>query len=213
MQPGDPERPQQVHLPVISEKTRQKLLEELGLHIDLRSAQIAGIEYVNPVAALINLPESVFGSIIVHNSKFAETILRSLNEVYSSERASYMDVDAATKGMAVVLEAYQLETDHGVFSLLDRLNDGDLTQVHSIIRDVFTHSSGAGTPILERVLNVPRIPEHQINLNFCLNEASEKGENIFKRQAVQGGVAMYRVLSHLWPKLSGSIPPSPPSQA
>ncbi len=123
----------------------------------------------------------------------------------------YLHIDASTKGMALVLEAYQLETNQGLFALLSQLRDEDLTQGNSIIRDTLAQPVDASIPILERILNAPRIPEHQVNLNYCLNQAADQGSHAFARQAVQEGVAMYRVLSHLWPKLLPSVPPAPPS--
>lgn len=210
MQNGDQERPQPTFIPTISEQTRQTLVSRLGLDTDaVRANLLLSRKNINPVEALNNLTESVFEGVAIHNPHFVRTILSTLNELYGHKTSSYLDIDASTKGIALVLEAYQLETNQGLFALLSQLRDEDLTQGKGIIRDTLAQPVDATIPILERILNAPKIPEHQVNLNYCLNQAM--GQGSFARQSVQGGVAMYRVLSHLWPKLSPAIPPVPPS--
>lgn len=208
-----PESPQPSPFPAITVETRTKLEEELRLNEDHKTASvvasITGERPLSSVNALGLLTETVFGRAMAYNRGFVQEIFQSLKEVYTE--GNYFDgykAEAATKGMAVVLQAYQIETREEVLSGLGNLKEEDLLEVKSITRETLASPAGLGVPTLQRLLEAPKIPEQNTELNLCLNKAAERGTLFHELLLRDGGVAMYRILSRMWPKLG--IPPRGP---
>lgn len=119
-------------------------------------------------------------------------------------------VDAASKGMAVVLQSYQIETGRDLFSRFQNLGEEDSSEVGKILEESIVPTS-LDVSLLRRVLNAPKISEQHINLIHCVNKTAEEAIVIDKIEFKEGAVAMFRVLSHLWPKLYPNPPQTTPS--
>lgn len=209
MDPGQPEAPRPVSFPFISEQTRQTLLSGLSLDKDPRSAQmvgeISGQHPLMPFQAITLLTETVFGSIMNYNSDFATTVLIGLKaaNTYRDRKVNAQRIDSQTKGMAIVLQAFNLESNQSLFESLSHLGVEELENIRQTLRETLMPAEGAAdVSLLEGLLNSPRISEHQVNLNNCLTRASENEGSGYPKEFVNGGVAMYKILSQVWPKLA-----------
>lgn len=106
--------------------------------------------------------------------------------------------------MALVLRAYELSMGVDLLINLGRLESGDLNQARQIIRDNLPRA-GEQTTILGQVLLSPRIPEQHAFLASFINEFTNLGNKtpaIDRRFTKGGAVAMFRVLTALWPKIA-----------
>lgn len=140
--------------------------------------------------------------------------LQAINTTLEGTTYRYK-IDYETKGMALVLRAYELSLGIDLLTNLGRLQGEDLERVRQIIRDN-TPRAGTTTTILEQVLSEPRIPEQHAFLTSFLNEFINLGESamVDPRFTKGGAVTMFKVLTALWPKIAPqtSEPPDLPPQ-
>lgn len=208
---GELLQPPHTFLPVISDQTSQILLEELGLDKDTKTRQIvsdiSGERGIHPIIAIEDWTMSVFSSLADYNKPFVEIVSLVLEKRYVNIHGRVMSgcVDAASKGMAIVLQSYHIETGRDLFSRFQSLSEEDLSEVGKILEESILPTSQA-VSLLRRVLNTPKISEQHVNLISCVNKTAEEAIITGKIQFKEGAMTMFRVLSHLWPKLY----PNPP---
>ncbi|MDP3973452.1 MAG: hypothetical protein Q8P92_01335 [Candidatus Daviesbacteria bacterium] len=108
--------------------------------------------------------------------------------------------DAASKGMAVVVQAYQIDSGRNLFSRVQDLSEEDLSEMGKIMEEVILPTN-TDVSLLRRVLSTPRIPEQHLNLIYCVNKTAEGAIALDDREFKEGAAAMFRILSYLAPKL------------
>ena len=212
--PTTPELPPPQPLPIISEDTKNKLLEELGLDTDLRTNQIIQSITGKPLELSSELirasAESTFFDLITAN----RGIVAGIDEELSKVDLNPNKHNAFTNGMAIVLRAFQLNSDFGLIPRFVKLEPEDTQLVGTIIQKIITLESSQ-LPNLTRLLKLPRIPEQQIALNEIIGKTTSFSSlgGVYVQQTRDGASAMYQILGHLWPKLyppNQTIAPQPP---
>ncbi|MBI2314529.1 hypothetical protein HYU93_00495 [Candidatus Daviesbacteria bacterium] len=203
-----PELPPPFPLPIISEDTKRRLLEETGLDTDPRTRRIIqGIsgEPTNVLITINSLTDNVFLDLIDINRGLVEAISEELTRLGPPTEAS-----ERTKGMALVLRAFHIQSG---FDLLPRLGNLKENEDKNMVRGVIRASLPSKTQnlsLLEGLLTMPRIPEQQIVLNELIKKA---GEVIgFKKAVSEGASVMYQILGRMWPRLypPQTLPPQLP---
>ncbi len=132
------------------------------------------------------------------NYPLVEAIATTLKE--RQQTISPHVADGFTKGMAMVLRAFHLETENQLIGNLGRLTGDDIEEMQTLMRHG-QKTAQYGVPIIERVLAQPRIPEQQVNLRQSVNEVSMKVDHLQTKHLQTGAAVMYKVLSKNWVKL------------
>jgi hypothetical protein len=213
MPPDTEPQPQSRPLPIISERTRARILEDLTLDEPFKVA-VYEKRRNPPMTALENISESVVDEIAAANPKLVQSLLEGLSRTYTYRdiqppEIDHYKVDAATKGMAVVLKAYDTETGLRLITNLSRLTDEDIEQTVIPTQQETMIPLGKGKTILERAMMRQRIPEQHVALNEIVNSAStyvHTYPEVFK----EGAITMFKILTKVWSKV---VPPdqTPPS--
>jgi len=196
-------------IPIISEQTRTTLLEELGL--DKPWATVLAEKRDVPGVAVPKLTEEVIDTVASYTPRFVQRVYDGLAEVYTypTGEIDHYRIDSATQGMAIILRAYHLDTGNQLYYNLSTLRDEDVDSVSGTIKtNMVSIRSGKGDTVLQRVLSRPGIPEQHAGLNTLLNRAAEYASPPYQPLAREGGTAMFKVLSGLWPKITPANPAS-----
>ena len=193
-------------MPIISEETHQRLLEDFGLDMPQKTqdiiGNITGERKQSPWQTAQSITSQVFRDLMAVNRPLIQTIDEELKKQEPYEAAT----DTRTIGMAIVLRAFDINSQHDLTSRFSNLQPTDLEVVRIIIQQGLVPIN---TPILRRLLSTPRIPEQQVALNNIVNKVGSYGGglNIFVQE---GASIMYNTLSRLWPKLYPNQTPNQP---
>ena len=192
-------------LPVISEGIKNQLLEEGGLDIDKRTRVILsgmGKEVEGPVQKIEFLTQNVFTDLMSSNRKFVEIVDEALTNIEGHP----FYTEWRTKGMAIVLRAFDIHSGYNLIPQFERLQDKDLVSIKAILQKSLPPKNIYLT-LLKSLLNIPQIPEQQIALSEIITKiAKAENDTTNRRYIIEGAAAMYQVLGYLWPKL---LPPEP----
>ena len=155
--------------------------------------------------------ENVFGDLL--NSK--KDFVQMVNDVLA-HRITHQDPqlkavkeDDTLEGMAIVLKAFDHMKEFDLIPRFTQLKPDDIDLAKRILEESIPSQERSVT-ILQRLLNLPRIPEQQVSLSECLRSVGKKDAILSQREIFSGGSAMYKILEALWPKL---YPPQTPSPA
>ncbi len=198
MQPSYPEGEQsKISLPQITNETRDRLKEEVPDEMDMffGSRKFA---------------KDVFGSLVSSNRSLVEGIYRELHRVkpgYDNQHS----IDDYAIGMAVVLRAFDINSDFRLMEKFKELTSDDIGKGIGVVKETMDEEVSAKS-IFASVLRAPVIPEHQVNLRSALHDF-ETG--LGNSETELGGQMMYKILEDLWPKLQsnngGESPQEPPT--
>lgn len=188
--------PQSSSLPIVSTEVKDRIIEDMG-----------GANPNNLAPNLNTFSENVFADVLNSNRDFAQVINDVVTQKITHENpgTSAARQDALIEGMAIVLKAFDYTKQFDLLPRFARLEPDDLNLVKQTLEASIPSQEHTVT-ILQRLLNLPRIPEQQINLNECINTAG-KSTSIFQQQVTTGATAMYKTLEVLWPIL---YPPQAP---
>lgn len=183
-------------LPLLSRETVSKLRADIGL-----AEQTVNTDS-SPFLAVRNLTRSVFLEVADENRPLVEVVYADLADKFDDNVPA---IDAFTAGMAVTLQAFELE-DQGLFTRMGKLTEEDLKIVQAEMARGL--EAGAATNILRNVLQAPRIPDTHLQLQDCARNAGiTYGTNQFHTE--MGAASMFRALEKVWSKvgpLSSSAP-------
>lgn len=194
------QEPRPQALPIISEQTRNKILEELGLDMDQKTKDIiSSITYEKkpPVYNLRQeMAERVFSGLVTVNRPLVQALQEAIkDDLYFRHEAPYRSECAA--GIAVVIRAFDIESEHDLIGNFQNIDAGDIARIKEIFRESLW--SEKMQDLLERILRIPRIPEQQINLNSIIDKtASSLG---IEEPLRSGAGIMYKILSEFRSKL------------
>jgi len=204
--------PQSQPLPIISNEIGKRLLEDFGVKTIDPSPSIESLsQAINESRSFKELStqqtEAVFGDLLSMNP----LLVQSISETIQQNPTDAVHVDSAVLGMAIVLKAYDIQTEHGLLSNFGLLEQPEIETVKRILQKLF---SSPPTTILQRLLNSPRIPEQQVTLNQTIQQIAITGNHWSPNSVKLGASTMYHVLGALWPKLfpQGEPQTQPPSQ-
>lgn len=211
MPPDFETSPQPRPLPIISEETRRRLLEDLTLDKPFEIA-VYQEKRTPPTDALDNLAEGAIDELAAANPHLIQSLFEALSKTYSypSGEVSRSKIDAATKGMAIVLKAYDIETGLKLLPNFSKLTAEDVQQTVIPTQQENMVPVGIVRTILERATLRKRIPEQHAALNEVINKSSGYCLNyseVFK----EGAVAMFKILGKVWPKVISPEQPLPPA--
>lgn len=179
-------------LPFISEETRQRLLEELGLQTPPTTLRVfEGItneKQLTPSELVYGMTQNIFVDIIDVNRPLAEEINKSTTGV------TPVIIDARMAGMALVIRVYDLELEHDFIHRFVNLDAEDLGIVSETVK-----AGNWNQSILHKLLTTPRIPEQQVALNSIVREASR--DVMMPGEFIIGAGQMYALLLKWWPKM------------
>lgn len=204
-------QPSPTTIPILQREVFDQLRQELNL--DYFQSPVKSGE--QPSNLIIDLAYDTFDKIAsMGGAILVKAISDELQVSNTYEGVIYKDkIDYVIKGMALVLRAYELSLGIDLFANLGRLQGEDLESVRQIIRD--NTPKNRVTTILEQVLSEPRIPEQHAFLASFVNEIIKlQGARVDYRLTKGGAVAMFRVLTALWPKIAPQTyePPDLPTQ-
>lgn len=173
-------------MPFISERVKEQIAQETPR--DSLARVPVGEE----------LAESVLIDVAQVNYPLVEAIATTLKE--NEESGSHHRIDGFTKGVAIVLRAFDLETENRLIGKLERLDEDDIAEMQTLIRHGDSMSQYS-VPIIERVLAQPRIPEQQVNLRQAVNQVASTTDFSETKHLQTGAAVMFKVLSKHWGKL------------
>ncbi len=214
MEPKPPEElsPPQ-YLPIISEKTKVRLLEELGLDNDPKTREIIqGISgrTESPRKLAESLTINILSDLAGYNRKF---VLAMDEELTKIDPHAGISTDR-TIGMAIILRAFEIDSDFDLISRFNNLGQEDIEIAMRTIQENTASKPLPDIPILKRILSAPRIPEQQVALNGIVKDVDKSYIPEYIGYLTEGTAIMYVLLSHLWPKLypQNPSPIQPPPQ-
>lgn len=201
----------QVSLPIISDEAGQRVIEELGMDVDGRTqgiiAGITGESKLPPGVMRGNLALDVFTRIAGVNPDFVRTVQQAIkNNLYAGVAHNR---SACAEGMAVVIRAFDVESDFNLVNNFANLQQVDIQRANEIVAQALGGKK-EGKDLLEEILETPRIPEQQITLNRVVTKATQASGS-GQRQVNLGAAAMYKVLAEMRPKLYPPKAPTPPT--
>lgn len=187
-------------LPIVSDQTRDKILEELGLDTDQKTRDIiSGITH-EKTPSIYKLREEmaarVFSGLVAVNRPLVQALQEAIKvNLYFVHEAIYRSECA--EGIAVVIRAFDIESEHDLIGNFRNIDADDIARIKEIFHESLW--SKEMPDLLERILKIPRVPEQQINLNSIINRtASSLGSEEHLRS---GAGIMYKILSEFRPKL------------
>lgn len=201
MEPRPPELPQFHALPIISEETGKRLIENLGLDQSIRDrgilSRITGENMEYPMQRAQALTNQVFGDLITINGAFVQGIDEELSSINPNPKLPMND--NITMGMALVLRAFDVNQDFGLIEKFNGLQPENVIMARSLLRKSIP-SENSNISILRRLLTLPKIPDQQVTLNNIIKQTGQNA-GIWSQDLIQGATAMYVILGYLWPKL------------
>lgn len=144
------------------------------------------------------MAQNIFADIIDVNSPLAEEMNKSIIHLPISV------TDSRLSGMALVIRAYDLDLEHDLIPRFANLGKEDLGIINETVK-----TNTIDLSILQKLLNMPRIPEQQATLNSIIKESSK--HVWIPSELTIGAGQMYALLSKWWPKLFPNQTPSEPS--
>lgn len=207
-------------MPTISGETRNKILESFGLLDSPQTQQIlAGItgEIKSPNEAIVDITKKVFSDVISANRELAIVLDRVLKEAYSTVGGNSITMiwhrDYVSQGMAIVLEAYNIETGFDIIPNLEKLSPEEVAKAGQTLREILPNKSDRNNKsILEILLNRSSIPDQNVNLNEIVKKIRRAVPLMgMEDDFDMGAVAMYKILQANWYKLNSPKPSSPPT--
>lgn len=202
-------QPQPSSLPIITSEVSDRLLNDLGLNVDSKTASIvAGItgEISSPRNNLEDITSEVFADLISSNKGLAEVI----NSVLDEKLPDSYSKDGTLKGMAIVIKSFHYMQNYDLLQRFGNLQPNDISLARQILENSFLQKN-QDLSILQRLLKLPQIPEQQTNLNESLKKV-QPYSSARKERFNTGAVTAYRLLETLWPKLYPPTQTSPPPQ-
>jgi hypothetical protein len=187
----------QVSLPMISDETGQRVIEELGM-----DAPREVLPYEKREAMAVD----IFSNLAEINSEFVKTTQQAIKDHLYAGTA--YNRSACAEGMAVVLRAFDIQSDYKLINNFSNLQAEDLPRVSAVIEETLGNPDSE-RDLLERVLRIPKIPEQQIMLNKVVTKATQ-ASGLGAEQVRVGAAAMYKILAEMRPKLYQSNPSTPP---
>lgn len=194
-------------LPTITDATLETIIEEYGVKKSLqevRSADRMGLadESSNEVQNRITgLTSTVVGDLVSSNRQVVEAMYGAMR----SGGLTRNSLESFTVGCGIVLRAFHIETGYDLVASLAKLKPEDVETVGRTFQEVLTKRYDA---TIERALNVPVLPEQQINLKEAVSKVNEHAH--FLHYLPMGAAVMYQALSRVWPKLYGTPMPNNP---
>lgn len=201
------QEPKSQPLPIVSNETAKILSEDFGLDISASTERVIQGITAEKQLSYREIFESqavnIFTDLASANPQFVETIHKHLSNAKDSALKTNSGANAAVVGMALVLRAYDIETNYDLISRFRNLQSSDIKTIDQLL-ERFLASSPRN--ILEQVLRGPKIPDQQINLNEILTKVTKiylgfVSNSYYKRYVHTGATTMYEALGTLWPKL------------
>lgn len=194
---GEEQEPIPRYLPTISAETKNKIFGELGIEHDQKTIGIlqgiTGRERKIPSEARRELAKDIFSTLVDVNEPLVTTLHSGIKEgLKFGHDKSYRT--SCIEGMAFVLRAFDIESEYRLLPSLDKIKQEDLPLVKQLITEGL--KGGGDYDLIEEILQAPRIPQMQIELN----EIVEKGKNVSVlaiNEFVQGAGVMYKLLNQL----------------
>lgn len=191
-------------LPIISDETGQRVIKELGMDVGevSRGTTDAPESNQNTSEMRKSLAEDIFSSIAEVNPELVKTLQQTIE---SNGPKSALMRDDIIEGMAVVIRAFDVDSDYKLANNFANIGQGDMQRVSNIVAESLGGSKDRD--LLEAVLATPKIPEQQAMLNRVIEKAAQA--SVVRARGVKLGAAvMYGVLSEMRPRL---YPPKPPT--
>jgi len=180
------EQPQPPRLPIVPSEVTNRILED-----------------VTSINAMDELTLLVFGDLVDSNKNLAEVINKCLVERFNQPTAEPM-----LNGMAIIIQVFNHTQDFSLFQKISGLQPDDLDLAKQTLEKSFPPKEQDMTT-LQKLLELPRIPEQQISLNECLKKTEVHSHGL-RSHVREGANAMYKTLEVLWPKLYPPQTPPPP---
>ena len=204
MSPEQEPKSQPLH--IISEETAKMLSEDFGLDISASTERVIhGITAEKQLShreIFESQAAEVFTNLASINPQFVETIHKHLSNTEDDSLKTNSGANAAIVGMAVVLRAYDIETNYDLISRFRNLQSMDLETSDRLLEKFLVSSP---RNILEQALRGPKIPDQQINLNEIVKKVTRDYSPLYhshyKRYVNLGAATIYKTLEALWPKL------------
>ena len=208
---GPEQEPQSQPLPIITDETSKRLVEDFGLDINTNTQRIvqniSGETQLSTHEIATQQATSVFNDLLSSNPDVVKVIYEELKKGKLTSDTlpnNQLLIDSATAGAAMVLKAFDIQNNYGLLTNFSKLTETDINTIRSIFEKSF---STQHTTILERVLNTPRIPDQQVALNSTINNLAKDYwgypglRSNYGSYVNLGALSMYRSLGAVWPKL------------
>ena len=219
-------------LPIISQETRDRLLEEMGIgggNISQPDSSAHPTDQL--IREAIDLQTGITAQAMAKKTNRAEDYtLSSLDDIVDS-RPELLSVlkDAVQNGLGtkesyfmqryawgigLVIKSFHVQSDFRLIPDLNKLTDEDLLKIGDVVSTAINSVGGLSTSSssdpFTRALNRPRIPAHQQFLREIV-DGPPQINSMFDADYKVGAGAMYRAMEVIWTRLyPGQTPPSEP---
>ncbi len=177
-------------LPLISEEVKNRIFQDLGLDNDGQRPEFSGAKLYSE---LESMTETVFADLMDINPGLVKDLEQKLRQFYTQSSNGVLlrgSMDAEVEGMALILRAYDLQTNHNLFERLGNIN---VAVAATFIEQLYSQKDES---LLSRIVNQPRIPEQNVNLNKIVKAVGAKDP--YQKYRSKGAASMYSLLRSNW---------------
>lgn len=228
-------------LPVISQETRDRILEEIGVDVNSLSQPTPPSHPTDQlIREMVDLSSGKTHRGMTERSKRAEKVtLSSLGDIADSkpellkvlqeavaeglESNDPIFITEYARGIGLVIKAFHIQSDFRLIPDLEKLRDEDLSRIGEVVSSGIKLAGGLDvmSDPFTKALNAPRIPASQQFLREVIDAPTKVNEYMFSADYRAGAGVMYKAMEVIWSRLypgqtppgeSPGAPPAPPQQ-